>query len=62
MPRPASPRTKPASTSVGPLTPHLFTPTAERPLRAKQHTLATDTRVAPHNHAWAQLAWSATGV
>ena len=62
MPRPASPRTKPASTSVGPLTPHLFTPTAERPLRAKQHTLATDTRVEPHSHAWAQLAWSATGV
>lgn len=62
MPRPSSSRIKPASTSVGPLTPHLFTPTAERPLRAKQHTLATDTRVAPHSHAWAQLAWSATGV
>ncbi len=55
-------RGKLAATSVGPLTPHLFTPTIERPLRAKQHTLATDTRVEPHSHAWAQLAWSATGV
>lgn len=62
MPRPAATSSKPASTRVGPLTPHLFTPTAERPLRAKCHTLATDTRVDPHSHPWAQLAWSATGV
>lgn len=48
--------------SVAPLTPHLFTPTLARPLRAKSHTLAADTHVVPHSHAWAQLAWSATGV
>lgn len=63
MPRRPSPPAKPAAaTRGGPLTPHLFTPTPERPLRAKRHTLATDSRVAPHSHAWAQLAWSATGV
>lgn len=47
---------------VGPQTPQLFAPTADRPLRAKHSTLAADTRVEPHRHAWAQLAWSATGV
>lgn len=52
---------KPAA-SVGPTTPHLFQPTPERPLRAKQTILAADTRVEPHSHPWAQLAWSATGV
>jgi AraC-like DNA-binding protein/quercetin dioxygenase-like cupin family protein len=43
-------------------TPHLYAPTAERPLRAKHSRLAEDTHVEPHRHAWAQLAWSATGV
>jgi AraC-like DNA-binding protein/quercetin dioxygenase-like cupin family protein len=43
-------------------TPRLFEPTAQRPLRAKHSTLAADTRVEPHSHPWAQLAWSATGV
>lgn len=47
---------------VGPLTPHLYRPTAERPLRAKQQRLRADTRVVPHAHPWGQLALSATGV
>ena len=47
---------------VGPQTPQLFAPTAERPLRAKRSTLAAETQVEPHSHPWAQLAWSATGV
>jgi AraC-like DNA-binding protein len=51
-----------AAGSVGPLTPHLFTPTAERPVRAKSHRLAARTEVVPHRHSWAQLAYSASGV
>jgi len=47
---------------VGPVTPHLFVPTARRPLRAKRALYAAETRVVPHSHAWAQLAYSATGV
>jgi|SRR6188474_362002 AraC-like DNA-binding protein/quercetin dioxygenase-like cupin family protein len=47
---------------IGPLTPHLYMPTPQRPLRAKQHHLGTDTRVVPHDHPWAQVALSSTGV
>ena len=46
----------------GPLTPHLYLPDAQRPVRAKLLHLSTDTRVVPHHHACAQLALSATGV
>lgn len=52
----------PSPTSQPPVTPQLYEPTAERPLRAKHSLLAADSRVEPHSHAWAQLAWSATGV
>ncbi len=48
--------------AVDPLTPHLYTPTAARPLRAKQQHLSADTRVVPHRHAWGQFALSNTGV
>jgi AraC-like DNA-binding protein len=54
MPRPRS--------RVGPLTPHLYVPSAERPLRAKERRLSAETRVVPHRHPWAQVALSATGV
>lgn len=47
---------------VGPLTPHLYQPSAERPVRAKLHHLRADTQVVPHSHPWAQLAISTTGV
>ena len=47
---------------IGPLTPHLFAPSAQRLLRAKLHHLSTDTRVVPHRHPWGQLALSRTGV
>lgn len=50
------------TTLVGPLTPHLYAPTRERPIRAKLHRLSTDKRVVPHDHPWAQLAVSDTGV
>ena len=47
---------------IGPLTPHLFTPTAQRPVRAKSHGLRADFHVTPHTHPWGQLTFSATGV
>lgn len=52
----------PPRPAIGPLTPHLFQPTSERPLRAKQQRLRAETRVEPHFHPWGQLALSATGV
>lgn len=48
--------------AIGPLTPHLFVPTAQRPVRAKVHHLRTDVIVQPHSHPWAQVAFSFTGV
>ena len=55
--------TRPAPiNAIGPLTPHLYRPTEQRPIRAKLHRLRTDTRVVPHRHPWGQLALSATGV
>jgi len=49
-------------TPVGPLTPHLYAPSADRPIRAKLHRLTTQQRVTPHEHPWAQLCLSAPGV
>ena len=37
-------------------------PDARRPVRVKQHRLRADSHVAPHRHAWAQVAWSSCGV
>ena len=51
-----------AGTGIGPLTPHLFTPTPARPLRAKIHHLTTDQHVLPHSHPWAQLSYASQGV
>lgn len=50
-----------ASSYVESLTPHLYTPTAQRPVRAKCRWLEADTQVKPHSHPWAQLAISSTG-
>jgi AraC-like DNA-binding protein/quercetin dioxygenase-like cupin family protein len=51
-----------ASVTRGPTTPHLYLPDARRPVRAKLLHLSTATRVIPHQHAFAQIALSATGV
>ena len=51
-----------ATTPLGPLTPHLYAPDKDRPIRAKVHRLRTDQRVVPHHHPWAQVAVSAKGV
>jgi AraC-like DNA-binding protein len=39
-----------------------FAPSAQRPVRVRARRLAASTRIVPHRHAWAQLAFSATGV
>lgn len=47
---------------VDSLTPELFVPSTQRPVRAKLRWLAADTQVVPHSHPWAQVAISTTGV
>jgi AraC-like DNA-binding protein/quercetin dioxygenase-like cupin family protein len=39
-----------------------YTPSPERPLRARLTRLAANARVAPHAHPWAQVALSTNGV
>ena len=59
---PAEPlRAGKASAYVETVTPHLYMPTAQRPVRAKCRWLEADTQVKPHRHPWAQLAISTTG-
>jgi AraC-like DNA-binding protein len=67
MPSTAAPPLAPVdtstnTTSVGPLTPHLYAPDALRPLRAKEHFLKADTLVDLHKHPWPQLTFSTRGV
>lgn len=58
MPRGASSST----TSVLPADPARHAPSAARPVRVKARRLRADTRIVPHSHAWAQVAFSTTGV
>ncbi|MDD0810771.1 helix-turn-helix transcriptional regulator [Curvibacter sp. RS43] len=58
----SAPRAKAPADLVGSLTPHLYQPTAQRPLRAKMRHLLAETEVLPHAHAWAQLTFSLNGV
>ncbi|SDM08094.1 AraC-type DNA-binding protein [Oryzisolibacter propanilivorax] len=72
MPRPSTTPTPPATAPatrparvlsyVESLTPHLFVPNRARPVRAKFRALRADTQVRPHQHPWAQVAVSTTGV
>jgi AraC-like DNA-binding protein len=39
-----------------------FTPDPQRPVRVRARSLAADTHFEPHQHAWAQLAYCATGI
>lgn len=39
-----------------------FRPTRARPVRVRSRALAADAHFEPHRHAWAQLAYSASGV
>jgi AraC-like DNA-binding protein/quercetin dioxygenase-like cupin family protein len=61
MPTRLQPAPRPPAV-VGPRAPHLYLPSAQRPVRAKRTHLTADTRVVPHHHACGQLAVSSTGV
>jgi AraC-like DNA-binding protein len=39
-----------------------FTPDRGRPVRVRSRTMPADTHFEPHRHAWAQLAYCATGI
>ena len=39
-----------------------FTPSPQRPVRVRARTMPADTHFEPHAHAWAQLAYCATGI
>ena len=39
-----------------------FTPSRQRPVRIRARTLPADSHFEPHHHAWAQLAYCATGI
>ncbi|KAF1043246.1 AraC family transcriptional regulator [Xylophilus sp.] len=39
-----------------------FTPSRERPVRVRARRMQDDTHFEPHRHAWAQLAYCATGI
>jgi AraC-like DNA-binding protein len=49
-------------TSLPPVDPLRYAPTAAYPVRAKARRLAADTHIEPHSHPWGQLAFSVTGV
>lgn len=49
-------------TSLPPIDPQAYAPTPARPVRCKVRRLAAATRVDPHQHPWAQVAMSSTGV
>ena len=52
----------PKSPALPPIDPAAYAPTPQRPLRAKLRRMAATAQVAPHHHAWAQVAFSSTGV
>ena len=60
MPRVAAPARRHAT--LPPVDPQRFTPTRERPVRAKARHLQPDTEILPHSHAWAQVVFCASGV
>ena len=51
---------RPISTPLGDTDP--YTPSAARPVRVRARSMPTDTHFDPHRHAWAQLAYCATGL
>ena len=52
----------PSPASVLPADPLRYAPSADRPVRVKARKLKADTRIVPHRHAWAQVAFSNAGV
>lgn len=55
-----SPARHPITTPLGDTDP--YTPSAARPVRVRARSMPTDTHFDPHRHAWAQLAYCATGI
>lgn len=51
-----------ATQLVPPSDPLRYAPCAERPVRVRARRLRADTRIVPHAHPWAQVAYSTTGV
>lgn len=58
MPNPAPTRSR---TSLPPLDPMRYEPTAARPIRGKARLMAHHMDILPHWHSWAQLVFSITG-
>lgn len=56
MPRPAPLRLTP----LGDTDP--YTPSPQRPVRVRARSMPADTHFQPHRHAWAQLAYCASGI
>jgi AraC-like DNA-binding protein/quercetin dioxygenase-like cupin family protein len=56
------PRPRLALTAAFALDPVRHVPDATRRVRVRARRLAADTRLEPHRHAWAQVAYSAAGV
>ena len=54
------PPRRPIATPLGDTDP--YTPSAARPVRVRARSMPTDTHFDPHRHAWAQLAYCATGI
>jgi len=50
----------PITTPVGDTDP--YTPSVDRPVRVRARSMPADTHFEPHRHAWAQLAYCATGI
>lgn len=53
---------KPSPQQVLPADPSRYAPTPERPVRVKARRLSAASRIVPHRHAWAQVAYSNAGV
>lgn len=60
MSRITQPATRIQRVPVGDTDP--YTPTARRPVRVRARSMPADTHFEPHRHAWAQLAYCATGI
>ncbi len=62
MPRRALPLPPARISHVLPADAAHYAPTADRPVRVKARRLRADSRILPHSHDWAQVAFSTTGV
>lgn len=53
---------RPAPDHLLPADPLRYAPSAARPVRVKARRLQADSRIVPHSHGWAQVAFSNAGV